>query len=67
MLIDQIKKLATEKGMTLHEVSEKSGVKYTGLIEWGRRCEDPASGKVLAVANVLGTTVEELLRQEETA
>ena len=63
MLIDKIKKLANEKGMTLHEVSERSGVKYTGLIEWGRRCKDPASGKVLAVANVLETTVDELLKE----
>lgn len=64
MLIDKIKKLASERGMTLHDVSRKSGVKYSGLIEWGRRCEDPASSKVLAVANVLGITVEELLNEQ---
>ena len=64
MLIDKIKKLASEKGMNLHEVSEKSGVKYSGMIEWGRRCVDPSASKVLSVADVLGTTVEELLKEE---
>ena len=60
MLKDTIKKLAGEKGMTLREVADQSGVPYSAIACWNDHV--PNALALVKVAKVLGTTAEELLK-----
>lgn len=59
MLKDTIKNLAAGKGMSLRDVSEKSGVPYSAIAEWNYSI--PNAVALARVCKVLGTTVEEVL------
>ena len=63
MLLHKIKDLCAAQGITLKDLSEKADVPYTGLKEWGSSM--PSADKLLRVAQVLGVTVEELMKGEE--
>lgn len=63
MLLHKIKDLCAAKGISMKELSEKAGVPYTGLKEWGNSM--PAADKLFRVATILDVTVEELLKEEE--
>ena len=61
MLLHKIKGLCEKKGMTLKDLSEKANVPYTGLREWSSSM--PSADKLFRVAQVLGVTVEDLLKE----
>lgn len=56
----RIKSICKERKLTIGEVCARSDVKRTAMQEWDDAM--PAADKLAAVADVLGTTVEELLR-----
>jgi transcriptional regulator with XRE-family HTH domain len=62
MLMDKIRDLAKKQNMTIAELCEKSGVPYSCIYEWNNH--EPSASRLLAVANVLGTTVEELMKED---
>ena len=62
MLLHKIKELCAARGITLKELSEKADVPYTGLKEW--KDSMPSADKLFRVAQVLDTTVEELMKEE---
>ena len=57
-LLDNIKKFARLRGMSLSQVGQKAGMASTALYEWGT--VSPQAANVAAVAHVLGVTVDEL-------
>lgn len=61
MLMDKIRVIAKERGMKISEVCEKSGVPYSCIYEWNEH--KPSASRLIAVADVLGVTVEELLKE----
>lgn len=65
MIYQQIKKLATEKGVSIYQI-EKDCFLANGVIgKWGRTANQmPAADKLARVAKYLGTTVEFLLEEE---
>lgn len=56
----RIKALAAERGLTITEVERRSGLKPGTIRRWDKH--HPLAGNLASVADVLGTTVEELLR-----
>jgi len=56
----RIKSMCKEQKLTIKELCFRSDVKQTAMQEWDESM--PAADKLAAVADVLGTTVEELLR-----
>lgn len=65
MIYQQIKKLAMEKGISIHRI-EKDCSLANGIIgKWGRTANQmPAADKLARVAKYLGTTVEFLLEED---
>ena len=59
MIYTRIKKLATDRGMTIGQLCADSGVKRSAMQEWDSHV--PAVDKLLSVAKCLGVTVEDLL------
>lgn len=59
VLLHKIRELCAKQNITLKDLAEKADVPYTGLKEW--KDSMPSADKLLRVAKVLGTTVEELL------
>lgn len=57
-LLDNIKKFARLRGMSLSQVGQKAGMASTALYKWGT--VSPQAANVAAVAHVLGVTVDEL-------
>ena len=62
MLLDKVREATKEKGMTLKEVAEKAEMKYDSLLRWNDSM--PSALTLASVARVLGTTSEELLKEE---
>lgn len=52
-----------EQGITLAELERKAGLANRTIYKWNESV--PSVDKVLAVANVLGVTVDELVREGE--
>ena len=63
MLKDTIKRLASEKGMTLRDVAEKSEVPYSAIMEWNDHV--PGALAVWKVSKVLDVPVTDLLDEIE--
>lgn len=63
MLMDKIRDLAKQRGLKVSDVCEKSGVPYSCIYEWNEH--EPTASRLVAVAQVLGTTAEELLNHNE--
>lgn len=61
----KIKRLATEKGLTIAALEKAAALRPGTIFNWGepRNCM-PAADKLYRVAKVLGTTVEALLEDE---
>lgn len=57
---ERIKTLARSQKMTIAEVERQAGIGKNTIKSWDRVV--PSADKVAAVADVLGTTVEYLLR-----
>ena len=60
LVYENIKTKAAEQGMTIERVSKLSGIGRKSMVEWNRH--SPSADSLHAVAKVLGTTVEELLK-----
>ena len=58
-MLHNIKEKAREKGITLTDLEKQAGISSKGIYKWDR--QDPSVSKVLKVAKILGTTVEELV------
>ena len=59
-----IRERAREKGMSLLELSIMSGVSYDMIKRYGNRYM-PSAYALAKIAKALGTTSEELLKEEE--
>lgn len=53
-----------EKGLTQCELAELLEVDQTAISQWERGRAKPRADKLLRLAEILGCTVEELLREE---
>lgn len=62
MVLRNIQNKCQEKGMTIAELERKAGLKQRTIYKWDESV--PSIEKVLAVANALETTVEELAKKE---
>ena len=62
-MLERIIELCKQKGMTIAELERKSGLQPRTVYKWNR--STPSVDKVLAVANALGTTVEDLSKGGE--
>ena len=58
-LLDKIKKIASEQGLSLREVNDKAGLGTRSIYHW--KNQTPSIEKVTAVANVLHVPVSELI------
>ena len=63
MVLAKILDKCREQGVTLAELERKAGLANRTIYKWNESV--PSVDKVLAVANVLGVTVDELVREGE--
>ena len=62
MMLTKILEKCKEKGLTLAELERQAGLANRTIYKWNENV--PSVEKVLAVANVLGVTVDELVKKE---
>lgn len=62
MIYDKIKKLCDELGITIMECEKRAGL-GNGVIS-GWKTSSPRLDKIKAVADVLHTTVDELIKED---
>ncbi len=62
MLYDNVKKMCEEKGITIMRLEQELGFPRSYVCKWNDNI--PAVTKVKAVADYLGCTVDELLKEE---
>ena len=67
MLRDKVERLCREQDLTFAELERRAGIKPGQIKTWNRIESSPRADKVLAVAKVLGTTVEELMEAGDDA
>jgi len=58
--LEKIRKLCGEKGITIAELESKSDLSNGAIAKWGK--STPRADNLNKVANILGTTMEELLK-----
>ena len=61
MILDKVKEVAKDRGMTLKEVAARSGIKYDTLLSWNEHV--PGAMAVWKVSKVLDVSVGELLEE----
>lgn len=61
-MIDRIKALCKERGISFNELEELAGIGKNTVYRWGTIM--PSADKLSRVAKVLGVTTEELLRED---
>ena len=61
-LLENIKAIAKGKGMSLRQLEEAAGIAQNTVSRWDEN--KPSVDKVKKVADALGVTVDELLREE---
>lgn len=59
-IFDKISKKASEKGMSINSIEEKAGVSTGSVYKWNT--VSPTVKNLAKVAEVLGCTVDELLK-----
>ena len=59
-LVDNVKKVAKRKNMTIMKLENLAGLPTNAIYKWDKN--DPGVRKVAKAADVLGTTVDELIR-----
>ena len=62
MLLEKIRKLCVENQMTINALENRIGVSHGTIARWGSFF--PRADRLKAAADVLGVTVDELLREE---
>ena len=65
MIQHNIRKLCRDKGLSLLDLAKEASVPYYTLRRWGTRVKSPSAISLSRVCKVLGTTSEELLKEEE--
>ena len=64
-MIENIKRLCAEQKMTIQQLEAKAGIAECTIGRWGKDGKmQPSVDKVKRVADVLGVTVDELLKEE---
>lgn len=64
-MVENIKRICAERGMTVQQLEERANVAAGTVGRWGKDGKfTPAVDKVKRVADALGVTVDELLREE---
>lgn len=61
-MLHKIKDLCKEKDISLAELERKADIAEKSIFRWDK--VKPSAEKVAKVANILGTTVEDLLKEE---
>lgn len=61
---EKIKEKRTALGMTQEQLADKMNVTQGAVQQWEANKSNPSNGKLLQLADVLQTTVEDLLRRE---
>lgn len=64
-MFDRIKALCKERGISISELEERTGLGKNTVYRWGTIM--PSADKLSRVAKVLGVTTEELLREDKEA
>lgn len=64
MLATRIRNLCKERGISVTDLEEKAEVGKNTIYYWNEI--EPGVAKVKRVADILGVTVDELLKEEET-
>ena len=64
MILRNIKKEAEKKGISIGEIEKKAGLSNGAIFKW--RNSSPTVEKLKAVANVLGITVDDLIREDRS-
>ncbi len=63
-MIENIKRLCSEQGLTIQQLEAKAGIAECTIGRWGKDGKlQPSIDKVKRVADVLGVTVDELLKE----
>lgn len=65
MVYENVKKLCDEQEMTIMECEKRAGLGNGVIAGW--KTSSPRLDKIKAVANVLHTTVDELIKEDEDA
>ena len=60
-------KLRDQHGLTDYEVAKRAGFTNATLSNWKAGRYTPKLDKIKAIADVLGVTIDELIREEEPA
>lgn len=61
MLYDKIKTRCKEQGIPVYKLESSLGLASSSISKWNK--SDPTARNLLAVAQALGTSVEELLKE----
>jgi transcriptional regulator with XRE-family HTH domain len=65
-LLANIKRLCTDQGLTIQQLEDKAQIAAGTIGRWGRDGKlMPSVDKVKRVADTLGVTVDELLKEED--
>lgn len=67
VIYDNVVELAAKKNMTIMRVEREAGLANGTIGKWKTRTSDPQLKSIVAVADVLGVTVNRLLRDKEPA
>lgn len=63
-MIDKIKSLAKERGMTIMQVEKECSIGQRSIYNWDINI--PSVDKVKRVADFFGVTIEEIIRGDDT-
>lgn len=63
MIVKKIRKLCIDRNVTVAEVEREVGLGNGSIRRWDEN--EPGAMKLKAVADFLGTTTDELLKEEE--
>ena len=63
-MVEKIKKLCKEQGLTISEIQSELGMNKNAIARWDEH--RPSVDRAKAVADRLGVTVDELIREEDS-
>lgn len=62
MICENVKAVAEKKGITISELEERAGISKGSIYKWN--AHSPTVANLKKVADVLGVTVNRLIRQD---
>lgn len=63
MLYERIKKLCNENKLSITKLEQEAGLSRGSICKWS--VSSPTANSIKSVANILGVTVDELLKEPE--